>query len=59
MPLDMFTKMFPDKAIWTAARHLIIVALPEEIDSAIYLNMRIVAAFVESLALARVQVGDC
>ena len=29
MPPDIFTKMFSDKAKWTAARHLINVAFPE------------------------------
>ena len=35
IPPDIFTNMFSYKAKWTAARHLINVALPGEIDTVI------------------------
>ena len=43
MPPEIRTKMFSDKTKWTAARRLINVVLPEEIDTVLALNIKITA----------------
>ena len=59
MPSDIFTKMFFDEAKWTAARHFINVALPEEIDTVIALNIKVASEYFELAAEAGVEAGAC